>query len=42
VRVRVHDRKSPCQPHDWRQVVLRVARAGRSADVPMQWYGEYL
>jgi len=42
VRVRVHDRKSPCQPHDWQKVVLRVTRDGRSSDVPLQWYGEYL
>ena len=42
VRVRVHDRKSPCMPHDWRSVTLRVREGATERAVPMQWYGEYL
>ena len=42
VRVRVHDRKSPCMPHDWRSVTLRVRDGAAERVVPMQWYGEYL
>ena len=42
VRVRVHDRKSPCMPHDWRRVVLQVTRGERTETVPLLWYGEYL
>ncbi|MCK5944627.1 MAG: VCBS repeat-containing protein, partial [Planctomycetes bacterium] len=42
VRVRVHDRKSPCMPHDWQQVVLRVDDGSGPRELPMRWYGEYL
>ena len=42
VQVRVHDRKSPCMPHDWRQVVLRCRRGEQEQVVPLQWYGEFL
>lgn len=42
VRVRAHDRKSPCMPHDWQQVVLHVDDGKQKKVVPMQWYGEYL
>jgi hypothetical protein len=42
VRVRVHDRKSPCMPHDWQNVVLRCSRGEKTKDVPLVWYGEYL
>ena len=42
VRVRVHDRKSPCMPHDWQHVRLRVTQGDRERVVPLQWYGEYL
>jgi len=41
-RVRIHDRKSPTMPHDWRSVTLRWADAGSDAEIPMTWYGEYL
>ena len=41
-RVRVHDRKSPCMPHDWQRVVLRVTQGNDETVVPMAWYGEYL
>jgi hypothetical protein len=42
VRVRVHDRKSPCMPHDWRSVTLRIVDGQRERSMPMSWYGEYL
>ncbi len=42
VRVRVHDRKSPCMPHDWQGVVVRARVGGDEREVPMRWYGEYL
>ena len=42
VCVRVHDRKSPCMPHDWRSVVLRCRGADGERTVPLAWYGEYL
>jgi hypothetical protein len=42
VRVRVHDRKSPCMPHDWQRVVLRCSRVEKTKDVVLAWYGEYL
>jgi hypothetical protein len=43
VVVRVHDRKSPCMPHDWRAVAVHyVVGGGEPVVVPLQWYGEYL
>lgn len=42
VRVRVHDRKSPCMPHDWRAVLLRCTVDGAETTLPLVWYGEYL
>lgn len=42
IRVRVHDRKSPCMPHDFTRVVARITQGGATKDVPMAWYGEYL
>ena len=43
VVVRVHDRKSPCMPHDWRSVAVHyVVGGGEPVVVPLQWYGEYL
>lgn len=42
VRVRVHDRKSPCMPHDWRDVRLLVDESGVLRSLPLRWYGEYL
>lgn len=42
VRVRAHDRKSPCMPNDWQRVVLHVDDGKKKVTVPMQWYGEYL
>ena len=42
VRARVHDNKSPTAPHDWQSVVLRWTDGGKTREIPMQWYGEYL
>ena len=42
VRVRVHDRKSPCMPHDWKKVELLVQHDGKERRMPLAWYGEYL
>ena len=42
VRARVHDNKSPTAPHDWQSVVLRWTVGGKTREIPMQWYGEYL
>ena len=42
VRARVHDNKSPTAPHDWQSVVLRWTHGGKTREIPMQWYGEYL
>jgi FG-GAP-like repeat len=42
VRARVHDHKSPNQPHDWRSVVLRWTDHRGTRDIPLRWYGEYL
>jgi hypothetical protein len=42
VRVRVHDRKSPCMPHDWQRVVVRWSQDGEDHLVPLVWYGEFL
>jgi hypothetical protein len=42
VRVRVHDRKSPCMPSDWRRIMLHVDNGAEEVAVEMSWYGEYL
>lgn len=42
VRARVHDHKSPTSPHDWQSVVLRWTADGKTQEIPMNWYGEYL
>jgi hypothetical protein len=42
VRARVHDRKSPSQPFEWRRVVVELQTPQGAREVPMQWYGEYL
>jgi len=41
VVARVHDRKSPSLPFEWKRVVVEWPGAG-SRVVPMRWYGEYL
>jgi FG-GAP-like repeat len=42
VRARVHDRKTPNRPEDWRSVSVEWddASGGHEAATPMQWYGE--
>jgi hypothetical protein len=42
VLARVHDRKSPLLPFEWKSVVLQVHAPNGMREVPMQWYGEYL
>jgi hypothetical protein len=42
VRARIHDRKSPSLPFEWRRVVVEIDTAGGLREVPMRWYGEYL
>ncbi len=42
IRARVHDHKSPSMPQDWRSVTLDWTVDGRTREVPMRWYGEYL
>jgi len=42
VRVRVHDHKSPCAPHDWQSVSVQWEQNGTPRIVPLTWYGEYL
>jgi hypothetical protein len=42
VRARVHDRKSPTLPTEWRSVEVRYAGGGGERSAPMRWYGEYL
>ncbi|HUF47777.1 MAG TPA: VCBS repeat-containing protein [Vicinamibacterales bacterium] len=42
VRARVHDRKSPTLPTEWRRVDVEWTTPSGVRTVPMQWYGEYL
>ena len=42
VMARVHDRKSPSLPFEWRRVALELTTATGVREVPMQWDGEYL
>ena len=43
IRARVHDRKSPTLPTEWKSVVAEVTGSNGTVDrVPMKWYGEYL
>ncbi|HEX4914464.1 MAG TPA: VCBS repeat-containing protein [Vicinamibacterales bacterium] len=42
VRARVHDRKSPSLPFEWRRVEVEWMLSARPRVVAMQWYGEYL
>ena len=42
VRVRVHDGKSPCAPHDWQTVAMQWEQNGSQRIAPLTWYGEYL
>ncbi len=42
VRARVHDRKSPSLPFEWKRVVVEWQTPQGAQGSPMQWYGEYL
>jgi len=42
VIARVHDRKSPSLPFEWKEVVVKIASGTTTRDVPLRWYGEYL
>jgi hypothetical protein len=42
VIARVHDRKSPSLPFEWKRVVVEWTTAGGPRQAPMLWYGEYL
>jgi hypothetical protein len=42
IRARVHDRKSPSLPFEWKRVVVEIDTSSGAREVPMQWYGEYL
>jgi hypothetical protein len=42
IQARIHDRKSPTLPTEWRAVEARWMEAGVEQQVPLAWYGEYL
>lgn len=42
VRARVHDRKSPSLPFEWRRVMVEWTTAAGPRQAPLAWYGEYL
>jgi hypothetical protein len=42
IRARVHDRKSPTLPTEWKRVIVQLTTSSGSRTVPMRWYGEYL
>ena len=42
VRARVHDRKSPSLPFEWKSVMAEWTTATGTRRQPMRWYGEYL
>lgn len=42
VRARVHDRKSPTLPTEWRRVEVRWTSPAGAGATPLAWYGEYL
>ena len=42
VQARVHDRKSPGLPSEWRRVAVEWPTASGTREVAMRWYGEYL
>jgi hypothetical protein len=42
VRARVHDRKSPTLPTEWRRVEVRWTSGTGAGATPLVWYGEYL
>jgi hypothetical protein len=42
VHARVHDRKSPSLPFEWRRVAVEWTTPSGTRQVPMRWFGEYL
>jgi hypothetical protein len=42
VHARVHDRKSPSLPFEWRRVAVEWSGGSGKREAPMRWYGEYL
>jgi hypothetical protein len=42
IRARIHDNKSPSMPQDWQSVILKWTADGKTEEIPMLWYGEYL
>jgi len=42
IRARVHDRKSPSLPAEWKGVSVEWTSAAGPQATPMRWYGEYL
>ena len=42
VRARVHDRKSPSLPTEWKRVAVEWTTPAGTREAPMRWYGEYL
>ncbi len=42
VRARVHDRKGPTMPTEWRSVEVRWTSPDGAGTTPLVWYGEYL
>ena len=42
VHARVHDRKSPSLPTEWKRVAVEWTTPAGRRETPMRWYGEYL
>jgi hypothetical protein len=42
VRARIHDRKSPSLPFEWKRVAVEWQTPQGVREAPLQWYGEYL
>ena len=42
VRARIHDRKSPVMPDDFRSVSVRVGEGAAAEEHPLRWYGDSL
>jgi hypothetical protein len=42
VHARVHDRKSPSLPFEWRRVAVEWSGGSGKREAPMRWYGEHL
>jgi hypothetical protein len=42
VHARVHDRKSPSLPAEWKRIAVEWTTPNGTREAPMRWYGEYL